>query len=129
MTTPAKQILVIDDNQDVLDLLEDDLTAEGYAVAVAQDGLEGLRQLKRHHFDLIVIDIMMPKISGPRVMMLIEELDHYRNFRGIPILVISARSNIDLVIEEGLQLGDDDYLIKPIDFDRLHDLIRRKLGG
>lgn len=129
MTTPAKQILVIDDNQDVLDLLEDDLTAEGYAVAVAQDGLEGLRQLKRQPFDLVIIDIMMPKISGPRVMMLIEELDHYRNFRGIPMLVISARSNIDLVIEEGLHLGDDDYLVKPIDFDRLHELIRRKLGA
>ncbi|MCS7078896.1 MAG: response regulator [Chloracidobacterium sp.] len=122
------RILVIDDNQDVLDLLRDELTAEGYEVETAVDGLAGLRALKRSKPDLVIIDIMMPQISGPAVMTLIGEKDHYRELRDVPMIIISAQSNIEYVREEGLPLGESDYLTKPIDFDRLHDLIRRKLG-
>lgn len=127
-TTLPRKILVIDDNQDTLDLLKDDLTAEGYEVFTAMDGLEGLRQIKRQVPDLIIIDIMMPKISGPRVIMLLEELEHYRTLRHIPMIVMSARSNIEFVKEEGLNISENDYLVKPIDFERLHGVIQQKLG-
>jgi DNA-binding response OmpR family regulator len=124
-----KKILVIDDNQDVLDLLEDDLTAEGYEVVTAGDGLDGLRALKRDRPDLIIIDIMMPQISGPGVMTLIGEREHYQDLRNIPTIVISARSNIDFVREEGLNISEGDYLVKPVDFDRLHEVVAKKLAG
>lgn len=122
------RILVIDDNQDVLDLLHDELTAEGYEVETAADGLAGLRALKRSKPDLVIIDIMMPHISGPAVMTLIGEKEHYRELRDVPMIIISAQSNIEYVREEGLPLGESDYLTKPIDFDRLHGLIKQKLG-
>ncbi|OYT73590.1 MAG: hypothetical protein CFK52_01330 [Chloracidobacterium sp. CP2_5A] len=122
------RILVIDDNQDVLNLLRDELTAEGYEVETALDGLAGLRSLKRSKPDLVIIDIMMPNISGPAVMTLIGEKDHYRELRDIPMLIISAQSNIEYVREEGLSLTEWDYLAKPIDFDRLHLLVQRKLA-
>ncbi|MFQ3582782.1 MAG: response regulator [Chloracidobacterium sp.] len=122
------RILVIDDNQDVLDLLHDELTAEGYAVETASDGLAGLRALKRSKPDLVIIDIMMPHVSGPAVMTLIGEKEHYRELRDVPMLIISAQSNIEYVREEGLPLTESDYLTKPIDFDRLHELIQRKLA-
>ncbi|QUV85332.1 response regulator [Chloracidobacterium aggregatum] len=125
--TPPR-ILVIDDNQDVLDLLHDELTAEGYEVETAADGLAGLRALKRSKPDLVIIDIMMPHISGPAVMTLIGEKEHYRELRDVPMIIISAQSNIEYVQEEGLPLGESDYLTKPIDFDRLHQLIRQKLA-
>ncbi len=122
------RILVIDDNQDVLDLLRDELSAEGYDVETAADGLAGLRSLKRAKPDLVIIDIMMPHISGPAVMTLIGEKEHYRELRDVPMLIISAQSNIEYVREEGLALTEWDYLAKPIDFDRLHYLIQRKLA-
>lgn len=129
MSQKPARILVVDDNQDVLDLLEDELTAEGYAVETASDGLAGLRALKREKPDLVIIDIMMPGISGPGVMTLIQEKDHYRELREVPVIVISARSNIEFVLEEGLNLTEWDYLAKPLDFDRLHELVARKLGS
>lgn len=128
MSQPPKRILVVDDNQDVLDLLQDELTAEGYVVETANDGLAALRSLKREKPDLLIIDIMMPGISGPGVMSLIQEREHYRTLREIPTIVISARTNIEFVQEEGLELTIDDYLAKPIDFDQLQDLVARKLG-
>jgi CheY-like chemotaxis protein len=128
MSQQSKRILVVDDNQDVLDLLQDELTAEGYVVETANDGLAGLRALKREKPDLLIIDIMMPGISGPGVMTLIQERDHYKTLREVPTIVISAQSNIEFVQEEGLDLTVDDYLSKPIDFDRLHQVVARKLG-
>lgn len=128
MSQPPKRILVVDDNQDVLDLLQDELSAEGYLVETASDGLAALRSLKREKPDLLIIDIMMPGISGPGVMTLIQEQEHYRALREVPTIVISARTNIEFVQEEGLELAEDDYLSKPIDFDQLQDLVARKLG-
>jgi DNA-binding response OmpR family regulator len=128
MSQQSKRILVVDDNQDVLDLLQDELSAEGYVVETANDGLAGLRALKREKPDLLIIDIMMPGISGPGVMTLIQERDHYKTLREVPTIVISAQSNIEFVREEGLELTVGDYLEKPIDFDRLHEIVTRKLG-
>ncbi|MGQ9896037.1 MAG: response regulator [Acidobacteriota bacterium] len=124
----SPRILVIDDNQDVLDLLRDELTAEGYDVETAPDGLAGLRALKRSKPDLVIIDIMMPHVSGPAVLTLISEKEHYRELRDVPMIIISAQSNIEYVQEEGLPLDESDYLTKPIDFDRLHQLIKQKLA-
>jgi DNA-binding response OmpR family regulator len=128
MSLQPKRILVVDDNHDVLDLLRDELTAEGFLVETANDGIAALRALKREKPDLLIIDIMMPGISGPGVMTLIQEREHYRTLREVPTIVISARSNIEFVQEEGLDLADGDYLAKPIDFDQLHQVVARKLG-
>lgn len=101
------KILIIEDEESILMPLEDNLKLEGYEVSCARDGLEGLAMAAKHPFDIIVLDIMLPKMDG------FEVCKRLRQDRVMtPILMLTAKSQeVDKVL--GLELGADDYVTKP----------------
>ncbi|MCS7464486.1 response regulator transcription factor [Paenibacillus doosanensis] len=99
-------ILLVDDEQDIIDLLEIYLKNEGYKLLRAADGLQALEVLRKEEVDLIVLDIMMPKMDG------IEACLKIREQRNMPIIMLSAKSQ-DMDKIWGLSAGADDYLSKP----------------
>jgi DNA-binding response OmpR family regulator len=101
------KILVVEDEESILMPLEDNLRLEGYEVAVARDGLEALSLAAKDPYDLIVLDIMLPKMDG------FEVCKRLRQDRVMtPILMLTAKSQeVDKVL--GLELGADDYITKP----------------
>jgi len=104
------RILLVDDEEDLLDLLQYALEREGYDVATAQDGLEGLRAAQAARPDLVVLDIMMPRMDGIEMCRRLREDAHLRL---VPILMLTAKSDEGDEIE-GLDAGADDYLTKPV---------------
>jgi DNA-binding response OmpR family regulator len=103
---PEEKVLVVEDEQEIRELIRDYLEVEGFEVAMADDGEEGLKQFKSYDPDIIVLDIMLPKIDGMEICKTI------RNKSNIPILMLSAKkSDVDKVL--GLGLGADDYMTKP----------------
>ena len=102
-----EKILIIEDEESILMALTDDLALEGYEVASARDGLKGLSMAKEKAHDLIVLDIMLPKMDGFEVCKQLRQAGV-----GTPILMLTAKSQeIDKVL--GLELGADDYVTKP----------------
>ena len=102
-----EKILIIEDEESILMALEDNLKLEGYAVSNALDGEMGLSKVMENNYDLIILDIMLPKMNGFDVCKRIRQ-------EGIstPILMLTAKSQeIDKVL--GLELGADDYVTKP----------------
>ena len=99
-------ILVVDDDKDIVGAIAKLLEMEGYKVIKAYDGLEALEKLTENSVQLILIDVMMPKLDGLSTMMKIRATEN------IPILVLSAKSeDTDKVL--GLSMGADDYITKP----------------
>ena len=119
------KILVIEDDRKVAGFIEQGLREEGYAVDVAPDGDEGTMLAHVYDYDVIILDVMMPKKSG---LMVATELR--REGRGTPILMLTARDTTEDIVR-GLNAGADDYLTKPFKFDellaRVRALVRR--GG
>ena len=117
----AKQtILVVDDEQDLLDLIEYNLKKEGFNVLKAENGEEGIKVAKEHKPDLVLLDIMMPKMDG------METVEHMRNdeeLKSIPIIFLTARSDEKTEVE-GLDKGGDDYITKPISTTKLISRIK-----
>ena len=102
-----EKILIIEDEESILMALTDDLGLEGYEVASARDGLKGLSMAKEKAHDLIVLDIMLPKMDGFEVCKQLRQAG-----MTTPILMLTAKSQeIDKVL--GLELGADDYVTKP----------------
>ncbi|WP_281420379.1 response regulator transcription factor [Tissierella simiarum] len=100
------RILLIEDDISISEMITDYLTREGFIVVPAFNGEEGICKFLKDSFDLIILDIMMPKLDGMEVMRIVREKSL------IPILIISAKdSDVDKVI--GLGLGADDYISKP----------------
>jgi DNA-binding response OmpR family regulator len=118
------RVLVVDDETRILNFLISKLKASGYDVITAANGLEGLEQTKAQEPDLIVLDLLMPKMNG------LEMLKELRGFSEAPVIVLTAKgSDTDRI--RGLQLGADDYLPKPFNPDELVariEAIRRRLG-
>ena len=119
-----EKILVVEDEDAILMLLEDDLGVEGYEVETAQDGERAVAMARDGGFDLVILDIMLPKKDGFEVC---------RELRGlgveVPILMLTAKSQeIDKVL--GLELGADDYLTKPFSpkelIARIRAILRRQ---
>ena len=119
------RILVVDDEQRVLNFLTSKLRASGYDVLTASNGLEALEQTQAEEPDLIVLDVLMPKMDG------FETLKELRSFSAIPVIILSAReTNSDKI--KGLSLGADDYLQKPFNPDELVariEAVRRRLNS
>lgn len=111
------KILVVDDEKEIRNLLEIYLLNEGYEVTKAKDGLEALELIDKEDFDLIVLDIMMPKMDGIQVCKSI------RKEKNTPILMLSAKSE-DMDKIQGLLTGADDYMTKP--FNPLEFTVRIK---
>ncbi|QOP50289.1 response regulator transcription factor [Lentilactobacillus parabuchneri] len=102
----AKKILVVDDEKPIVDIEKFNLTKEGYEVSVAYDGEEALKQVKDVDPDLIILDLMLPKIDG------LEVAREVRKTKDTPIIMVTAKdSELDKVL--GLELGADDYVTKP----------------
>ena len=118
-----KRILIVDDDDEIRDLLEFDVSSSGYFVDTAKDGLEGLNKALNNTYDLILLDVMMPKMNG---------FDVCQNIRqaklSIPILMLTAKGTIDDKTT-GFDCGADDYLVKPFDIQevllRIRVLLRR----
>lgn len=99
-------ILVCDDDKNIVDAIEIYLTQEGYRVVKAYDGEEAIEKLQNEDIQLLIIDVMMPKLDGIRATLEI------RKFSTIPIIVLSAKSeDVDKIL--GLNVGADDYVTKP----------------
>ena len=118
------RILLVEDDEKVASVVARGLREEGFAVNLAADGEEGLRRALTETYDTAIVDIMLPKLDGLR---LIEELR--RENVNIPILILSAKRSVDDRVR-GLQRGGDDYLTKPFAFSellaRVQALIRRR---
>ena len=110
MQTPPR-ILIVDDNPTNLEVLRVRLTAHGYQVATAVDGEDALAQVGVFGPDLILLDVMMPKIDGIAV---VKQLKQDSKFRFIPVILVTAKSDT-LDVVAGLDAGGDDYLTKPVD--------------
>lgn len=100
------KILLVEDDVSIQEMVNGYLTKEGFVVAVASDGEEGLAKFSQDQFDLVILDIMMPKIDGLEVM------NRIRKKSSVPILIMSAKDK-DLDKALGLGLGADDYICKP----------------
>lgn len=113
-------ILVVDDEKDLLDLIEYNLKKEGFGVLKAENGEEGIKIAKEHNPDLVLLDIMMPKMDGLEAVELMRQDDDLKN---IPIIFLTARSDEKTEIE-GLDKGGDDYITKPISTTKLISRIK-----
>src|SRR6266567_9433245 len=102
----AQKILVIEDEEGIIHLLNLYLKNAGYEVIIARDGADGLAMHAREHPDLVILDIMLPAIDG------FEVCRRIRQWSKTPILMLTARGSEDDRIQ-GLELGADDYLVKP----------------
>ena len=116
----ARSILVVDDERTLRETLAEGLEEEGFAVFQAADGREAVEAFRRHHPDLILLDLMLPELSGTEVCRII------RAESSVPILMLTAKSaEIDKVV--GLELGADDYVTKPFSFRELLARVRALL--
>jgi len=119
MTNKAK-ILIVDDNVDTVELLTKRFHAEGYDTSEAYDGEQALQQVVEYQPDIILLDIMMPKIDGYEVS---KRLKSYDNTKHIPIIMLSAKARVPDKIK-GLDLGADDYIVKPFDYRELSQRVK-----
>jgi DNA-binding response OmpR family regulator len=117
------RILAVDDEERVLNFLRSKLKASGYEVLTASNGLEALEQAQAQEPDLIVLDLLMPRMDG------LETLKELRTFSSVPVILLSAKgADTDRI--KGLGLGADDYLPKPFNPDELVarvEAVRRRL--
>jgi len=118
-----KTILVVDDEKDLLDLIEYNLKKEGFNVLKAENGEEGIERAKEFHPDLVLMDIMMPKMDG---MEAVEKMRKDDDLKSIPIIFLTARSDEKTEVE-GLNKGGDDYITKPISTTKLISRIKAVL--
>lgn len=107
------QILVVEDNENLLMLMKARLEQAGYKVLPSQDGQEALEILEEQHIDLIISDIMMPRMDGFEFLGSLREA----NFN-MPVLIVTAKEGF-ADKEKGFRLGSDDYMVKPIDMNEM----------
>lgn len=115
------RILIVEDEDKTAAYLFKGLTESGYAVDVAKDGEEGLFLATNHHYDLVILDVMLPKLSGWSILKEIR-----RTHSEMRVLFLTAKDDVEDKVK-GLELGADDYLIKPFAFSELLARIRTLL--
>ena len=117
------KILIADDDDEIRDLLEFDISQSGYEVECAKDGMEALEKAMSKHYDVILLDVMMPKMNGFEVCNNIRE-----SGKKTPILLLTAKGTIGDKTQ-GFECGADDYIVKPFDIRevllRIRALLRR----
>ncbi len=119
-----KKILIVDDEADIIEILQFVLESRGYECITATDGEEGLRLARESNPDLIILDVMMPKINGYKISRLLKYDSKYKD---IPILMITARSQEeDKLIGE--ETGADEYITKPFQVDYVVEKVESYLG-
>jgi len=128
-----EKILVVDDDPDILDAVTMILESQGYEVVTARDGVEGLANLKAEKPDLMILDLLMPKMDGWAVCKELQD-PRWSKYRGIPILILTSvreeASRRRYELETGLELDVDDYVEKPmapdILLERVGKLLKKK---
>jgi len=125
MSEPQPRLLVVDDVPTVLAVLQMRLEAEGFLVVTARDGVEAIDRARAEHPDLIVLDLMLPRLSGERVC---EVLRADAQTRHIPIIVLSARVGESERLR-AFAAGADAFLSKPYDVKHLVAEVRARLGA
>ncbi len=120
MAAKKTTILVADDDPQALRFVRHCLQAEGYHVTPASDGQQALHLVETTHFDLLLLDIMMPRLSG------LEVCEQVRTFSTVPIMVLTAREQVEDKAQ-AFELGADDYLTKPFSIVELRARVRALL--
>src|SRR4030066_2533121 len=131
----ASKILVVDDDPDILDAVTMILESQGYTVVTARDGIEGLATLKAEIPDLMILDLMMPKMDGFGVCKELQD-PRWSKYKEVPILILPSvreeASRRRYELETGLELDVDDYIEKPMSPDvlieRVSTLIHKKVS-
>lgn len=122
---PAPRVLVVEDDPTILNLLEVNFEMEGFIVLRAGDGEQGLAVALEHRPDVIVSDVMMPKMSG---LELVDALKKDDATKAIPVVLLSAKAQ-GTDVRGGLEAGADDYITKPFEpldlIDRVNALLKR----
>ncbi len=124
MSTPRPRILIVDDEADLLAVLRFGLEAEGFEVIHASDGEEALKRAREGHPDLMVLDLMLPKLDGYKVCRALKFDERYRT---LPIIILSARSS-EQDKQLALSMGADAFVTKPYEMRDLVTRIRARLG-
>ena len=107
--TDTKKIMVVDDEEDIRELIVYNLKKDGFTVSSASDGEEALKQIRAGHFDLLVLDLMLPGIQG---MELCRTVRNDPKTKDLPIIMLTAKGEeVDRIL--GLEIGADDYITKP----------------
>ncbi len=114
-----KSILVVDDEPDVRMILEALLTQSGYSVSEARDGREALDILADRKFDLMILDLMMPRLSGEEVM---EQLRLQERLKDMPVIMLTAKAQ-QKDVEKGYKEGASFYIVKPFSNTTIRELV------
>ncbi|MGF1924956.1 MAG: response regulator transcription factor, partial [Bacteroidia bacterium] len=129
MSTAKQKILIVDDEPDILELIEYNLKKEGYQVYLASNGQDGVAMAKKVHPDLIILDIMMPKMDGIEACRIMRAIPEFKNTF---MVFLTARSEEYSEIA-GFNVGADDYIAKPIKpralVSRINAILRRNASG
>ncbi|WP_457554736.1 response regulator [Candidatus Pyrohabitans sp.] len=117
------RIMVVDDEPDILAMVDMILSRKGHSTLLAENGEEALKLLRQHRPDLILLDLMMPRMDGTEFL---RRLRADSNLRDIPVIVVSVRSTIEKESREAMELADN-YITKPIDIPTLYAAIEEML--
>ena len=120
---PKRKILIVDDEEFILNLLRNGLTENGFDVITAPDGFEGILSVEDHKPDMVISDIMMPRLSG---LDFHKALKNNKETRNLPVILISARDEVEIV-QKGLSMGAVDYITKPFKINEIVGKLRHHL--
>ncbi len=121
----AKKILIIEDEKIICDLLERKLTREGYSVVITTNGIDGLVKMREDRPDIVLLDIIMPKMGGFEVM---EEMNKDETLKDIPVIVVS-NSGQPVEIDRIKKMGAKDWLIKTeFDPQEVLEKVKKQIG-
>ena len=118
-----KRILMVDDEADLIKVVHVRLAANGYEVIAASNGLEGLEKAQKERPDLILLDVMMPRMHGLDVLL---KLKDNPETASIPVLMLTANDDTES-ISKARALGAKDYIVKPFNLEALMDSVKRYL--
>jgi DNA-binding response OmpR family regulator len=119
-----KKILIVDDEVDLVKTIQFTLEAEGYKVLVSYNGEDALNQSRKENPDLILLDLMLPKLDGYKVCRLLKFDEQYKH---IPILMLTAKTQQkDRLL--GMETGADEYITKPFDIEELMEKVKSYLN-
>jgi len=118
-----KRVLVVEDEEAVRELEKFILEQHGYEVMEARDGLEGLTKAEFRKPDLILLDLMMPDVSGGRMF---DEMRHHPATKDIPIVVVTGKPDAHEMFDDAI--GEDNVIMKPFEADALIERIRSHIG-
>jgi len=124
MSVDKKKILIVDDEADLVGILEVQLQSMGYSTITAEDGEVGIEMVKLETPDIILLDVMMPKLDGYQVCKLLKNDQTYAH---IPIIMLTARAQAQ-DIQKGKDAGANDYMTKPFDNKILMEKIQKLLS-